>query len=191
MTRAPGERLTRENLTDRERQLAELCVHEAGHAVVGVVLGGRLRLASVTGGLAPGSAGFRGRTAFADLPSGHDAAVAYAGPWAAARWRADRRPTQRDVFAVLRGSGCADDAVLLASGAAAVTAARVVPLVERCWPQVCTLAAKIAADTTVRHADVCEVLALSADPPTAALQLAHIRAGAAPGSFTVTRPIAV
>ena len=57
-----------------------------------------------------------------------------------------------------------------------------------CWPAICKLAAKICANTTVRHADVVEALQLSSDGPTAQLQLSHIRSGAVQGSFTVTRP---
>ena len=72
---------TRYNLTDRERQLCEVSVHEAAHSIVGTVLGGRLKLATVTGGLAPGSAEITGNASFDHLPIGQDAAVAYSGPF--------------------------------------------------------------------------------------------------------------
>lgn len=180
---------TLDTLTDRERRLCEVSIHEAAHSIVGVVLGGRLKLATVVGDLEAGAPDITGKTVFDDLPTGQDAAVAYAGPWAAARWTHDRRPTQRDVFAVLRAGGCEDDKVLLASGATAVTAGRVTPLIERCWKPIMRLAGKIAADTTARHSDVLSALGLSSHPQTAALELAHIRAGAVPGSFRVTRPV--
>lgn len=179
------------DLTDRERQLVEVSVHEAAHAVVGTVLGGRVKLATVVGGLAPGSAPIIGNTVFADLPVGQDAAVAYAGPYAAAYWRAGhRRPSQAEVFAQLRGSGCEDDAILLASAATATAATKVTPLVVACWKPILRLAGKIAADAVVRHRDVTESLGLSSDGPTCALQLSHIRSGAAPGSFRVSRATA-
>ena len=63
----------------------------------------------------------------------------------------------------------------------------VVPLPQRCWPAICKLAGKLCAESHVRHADVTAALGLSVDPDTAAIELAHIRAGCAPGSFTVSR----
>lgn len=179
---------TRESLTDRERLLAELCVHEAAHAVAGVVLGGVLRAASVTGGLHAGE--LRGRTTFESLPSGAEAQTAYAGPWAAVRWLHGRRPTQAELYAAIAQGHDSDGAVLSAAGGTAA-GAPVVPLIERLWPQVRHLAGNIAGQTTVRHSDVLGALGLSADPATSSLALAHIRAGAAPGSFRVRRPVAV
>jgi hypothetical protein len=41
----------------------------------------------------------------------------------------------------------------------------------------------------VRHADITSALGLSADPDTAAIELALIRSGSAPGSFTVTKAL--
>ena len=59
-----------------------------------------------------------------------------------------------------------------------VAGARVAPLIERCWPAICKLAGKIYSDIVARHAAVAAALGLSADPATAAHQLALLRGGA-------------
>jgi hypothetical protein len=140
----------------------------------------------VTGGIAAGTI-IRGSTTFTDLPIGRDAECAFAGPWATARWRAGRRPRQAQVYAVLSGSGRADERLLLDHGGTA-TGAAVIPLLERCWPAIRALAARIAEHSSVRHDDVCAALGLSTDPATMAVGLAHLRSGRTPGSFTVSRP---
>jgi hypothetical protein len=60
---------------------------------------------------------------------------------------------------------------------------------ERCWPAIGRLAATICSDTVARHADVTAALGLSTDPATAAHELALIRGGCTPGSFTVTKAL--
>lgn len=177
---------TRENLTDRERQLVEVSVHEASHAVCGVVLGGRLRACTVTGGLAAGT--ISGRTTFDVFPAGHEPQVAYAGPFAQLRWRHDRSPTQRELYALLDGGSCGDAAVLTAAGGIYLGAA-VTGLVEKCWKPVIEVTRLLARHAVVRHADVARALGLSADGPTAALQLSLIRSGSRPGGFRVTAPV--
>lgn len=186
-TRAVTRRIrSRDDLSERERKLAELCIHEAAHAVAGVVYGGRLRAASVTGGFTAGP--LRGRTTFDSMPPGRECEVAYAGVWGTARWRADRTPLLSEVYRVLDGAGRQDRAVLSAAGGPA-RGASVAALIERCWPSVRTLAGKICSAKVVRHTDVCTALGIPAKDN--GHELALIRAGAAPGSFTVTRPAAV
>ena len=68
-----------------------------------------------------------------------------------------------------------------------VAGCRVAPLIERCWPAICKLAGKIYSDIVARHAAVAAALGLSADPATAAHQLALLRGEAALG-VKVTRP---
>ena len=160
---------TRADLTDRERLLAETCVHEAGHAIAGVLLGRRLRAATVTGGLKAGQ--IRGLTTLDPLPPGREPEVAFTGPWAQVRWRHDRTPTQREVYAVLALNRDGDDAVLLASGGTSAGAA-IVPTLQRDWPAICTLAGAICSNIVARHTIVCAALGLSTDPATAAHQLA-------------------
>lgn len=176
-------RTSRSEFSPRELELAETCVHEAGHAIASTLYGGHVRSASVAGGLKAGA--IRGLTTIDPMPEGRDAEIAYAGVWAQARWRHDRRPTQAEVHLVLDGSGRGDRAVLCAAGGMSRGAA-VTPLLERCWDAVCTVAAKIATDNAVRHSDVCAALRIPVNDN--GHELALIRGGCAPGSFTVTRP---
>jgi hypothetical protein len=177
--------LTIADLTPRERELIELCMHESAHALAGVVLGGVLRAATVSGGLRHGD--ISGLTTFEPVPGFNEPQVAFAGVWAQARWRYDRRPTQRDIFAVLDGTGRGDDRVLsLAGGTAA--GAGIVPLLERCFPAIRRVAAQLYRESAVKHGDVLAALGLTED--TAPMGLAAIRSGCRPGSFTITRPAA-
>ena len=57
--------------------------------------------ATVTG--YDGSGAIRGRTTLDAAPPGREPEIAYAGPWCAARWRVDARPTQADILAVRAG----------------------------------------------------------------------------------------
>ena len=109
-----------------------------------------------------------------DLPPGAEPLVAFAGPWSAARWRCDRRPTLSDP---LDADPDGDAAVLTAAGG------------SRAGAPVGTVAGRIAAKGVARHADVCEALGIPAKDNGHELSL--IRSGAAPGSFRVTKPVAV
>ncbi|MCV7090076.1 hypothetical protein [Mycobacterium interjectum] len=173
----------RSEFSTRELRFAELCIHESAHGLAGVVLGGRLRAASVTGLKTGGP--FRALTTLDPMPLGHDPEVALAGPWSQLRWRHDRRPTQAELYRILEVNRHGDHAVLLAAGGTAAGSG-VIPLLERCWGPICQLASKIATTTVVRHADVCAALGIPAKDN--GHDLALIRGGAAPGSFTVTRP---
>lgn len=114
MTRPKGGRLTLADITPREREHLELCVHEAGHAVAAVALGGVIRSAAVTNGRVMG---VRGLTKVDTVPHGRDPEIAYAGPWSQARWSAGRRPTQRELYALFDGGGRGDcDTLSLAGG---------------------------------------------------------------------------
>ncbi len=163
--------------------------HEAAHAVAGVLNGGTLTGSTITEGrvkrgmVSPPS----GITTFASLPSGRHVFVAYAGAWAQARGRLGRRPGSHDVAAVLESTGCRDREVLTAAGGPDAGEA-VVPLLERVWPSVAEVAAKLHRHGKVTEADVLAALSLSADPATRTLELSMIRSGAEPGSFSVSRP---
>jgi len=130
----PRRPLTLADLTTREREHLEVCIHEAGHAVAAVALGGALRSAVVAHSRVTG---LQGLTTVADMPHGRDPEIAYAGPWSQARWRAGRSPSQRQVFAVLGGSGYRDERALIAAGGTYLGTS-VVPLAEqsstRCRP---------------------------------------------------------
>jgi hypothetical protein len=184
--KAAKKAFTLADLTARERERIEVAFHEAGHAVMAVALGLRVRTAVVGQGARSRA---RGHTAFEELPEGHDAAVTFAGPWAQARWRAGRRPGTADLWRVLDGDGDGDGdyEVLCASGGLAAAPA-VEPLLERCWPAVVKVAQQLFATGEVFHADVCA--ALEIPPDDNGHHLALIRSGSVPGSFTVT-PAAV
>ncbi|MCH9728733.1 MAG: hypothetical protein K0U84_03450 [Actinomycetia bacterium] len=175
--------LTLADLTEREHTALRLCVHEAAHSVVGVVMGGRLSTAVVGGGRVTG---VQGATLFADMSTGRHPVVALAGPYGEARWAADcRRPTVWEVDAVLAGGGRKDHAAIIAAGSSVPeVSGELAGLVERCWPSVVTVAQQLYRTGEVFHADVCAALGIPATGNS--LHLSLIRSGAAPGSFTVT-----
>lgn len=172
-----------------EHTRIDLALHEAGHAVAGILNGGVLTSSTVIEGrwklglLAPPD----GSTSFASLPPHRHAQVALAGPWAQARGRLGRRPGSHEVAAVLGGTGCRDREVLTAAGGPDAGES-VIPLLERCWPSVAELAVKLHRTGRITEADVLGALSLSADPATRTLELSMIRSGAEPGSFSVSRP---
>jgi hypothetical protein len=177
--------LTVADLTDGERRRVELAFHEAGHSVSAVVLGGVIYSAVVAAG---GWIGLQGLTTMDVMPLGERTAeIAFAGPWAEARWRAGRRPTQRDMYAVLDTTGCRDHREHLIGETG--VAMRVEPLLERCWPAVVKVAQKLLRDNEVRHDDVCRALGLSDSGGPGSHELALIQSGQAPGTFTVTRAV--
>lgn len=171
--------LTLATITRRERAHLETCVHEAAHAVAGVALGGQLRSAAVTNSRLWGVDGL---ASFADTPHGRDPEIAYAGPWAQAKFRAggrDNRPTQRQVFAILNAGGYKDDRMLIASGGTHLGHA-VTPLVERTWPAVIRVARRLYDTGEATHADVCEALGITDGGGPTSSQLAGLRAGMRP-----------
>ncbi|MDP7720766.1 M50 family metallopeptidase [Mycobacterium sp. TY814] len=164
--------LTLADITAGEREHLETCIHEAGHAVAGVVLGAELRNAVVVSSKVTGTT--EGLTTFADRPHGTDPLVAYAGPWAQARWRAGRRPTQREFYAVLDTTGHKDSRVLTASGGI-YTGADVVPLLTWCWPAVARTATHLHRTGEVDQRAVLAALGVTDGGGMTSVQLAGIR----------------
>jgi hypothetical protein len=181
--------LTLADLTIRERELIGLCFHEAGHAVAGTALGGRVFTAAATQSRVNGP---EGTTRFDDLSVGRHPVVALAGPFAQAKWEAwragaGRGPGRRELDAILAGGGRKDRAALLAAGTDVIdTLPETSKLIDTCWDSVVKVARRLWRDGEARREHVTAALGLSADPATAALQLAHIRAGSPPHSFTIT-----
>ncbi|MCV7377939.1 hypothetical protein BST11_21005 [Mycobacterium alsense] len=175
--------LTLADLTDAERERAALAFHEAGHAIAATLLGGRVNVAVVSEGRA---FGLLGKTVHDQVPGGGWPSILYAGPWAEARFRAGRRPTQREMFTALDRNSCDDRELSRAGGS--VTGAGVVPLLERCWPSVAKLAGRLWQHSDVRHEHVCAALQIPASDN--GFHLSLIRAGTAPGSLKVTRSTA-
>lgn len=178
-------RLTLADLTDDERRRLRAAVHEAGHAVAATVLGGRIHTAVVGDGTAQG---VLGRTDHDEVPAGYWPMITYAGPWAEARWLARGRPTLHHVSDVLATTGHLDDRALSASGGH-TEGAQVVPVLERCWPSVVTVAQKLILDGEVRHEDVCAALGLTDGGGSGSFELALIRSGNAPGTLRVSRGV--
>jgi hypothetical protein len=171
-----------------EHSRIDLAWHEAAHCVAGVLHGGTLTRAAITEGKRKGGKFGKpsGVTTFAALPSTRHALVAYAGPWGQARGRLGRRPGPVDLRRVLDSTGCKDRDVLIASGGDADP--KVELMLENCWPAVHAIAAKLLRTASVTEADVLAALKLSADPATRVLETSMIRSGAAPGTFSVSRP---
>ena len=94
--------LTRVHFTPRERELADTCFHEAGHAVAAMVLGGTLRSSVVSGGLRHGTID---GLITVEMPPRPRAGVGLCQGLAQACWRHGRRPSQREVYAVLDTTG--------------------------------------------------------------------------------------
>lgn len=182
-------RLTIADLTPAEFDHAALCFHEAGHAVVGTVLGGEVSTAAVFAVDKYAKQPRQGVTKFADLSTGREPAVALAGPWAEARWNigGQRRPTLREVERVLGARGREDRRAITAGGATVSDHfAELSVLMDRCWSPVVTLAQKLHSDREIHHEDVCSALGIPINDNGHHLSL--IRGGAPPGSFAVTPP---
>jgi len=191
-TKARRRPLTLAELTEDNRIRLRTAVHEAGHAVAATVLGGRISAAVLADGA---TFGIHGQTVHRSVPEGAWPAILYAGPWAEAGFIAGRRPTQREMYAILADTGHHDSEALCAAACndemASASARAVVRLIERCWPSVITLAQTIHRDGEARHEDVCRALHLTDDGGPGSVELAMIRAARAPGSFTVTPAAAV
>jgi hypothetical protein len=161
-----------------------IAVHESSHAVAGALLGGRVRSAVLTDSRVWGVDGL---TTFDEVPLGSSPAIAYAGPWGEARWLDGRRPSQRTLSALMRGSGHGDHKAICAAAAAtdvygygntsAESRRTVPPLLERAWPAVINLATTIHRDGEATHDDVLAALGITDGGGTGSSQLASLKAG--------------
>lgn len=165
--------LTLSDLSERERARLNLCIHEAGHAVAGVLLGGELHNAVVTHRRVHDDSGL---TTFADRPPGRDPEIAYSGPWSEARFAAGGRPTRQQVMAVLHNTGHRDDRVLLASGGLHA-GHTITPLLEMAWPAVIRTAQQLWRTGEATHDDVLKALGVDDGGGPGSTQLANLRAG--------------
>ena len=168
----PKPRPTLANITDAQREHLELCAHEAGHAVAGVVLGARLREAVVVQSKMLGTQAF---TNFEpDMPSGSDVQAAYAGPWAQARFRAGRRPTAREMSTLWASCGRGDRTMLSLAGGTHLGAS-VTPLLERTWPAVQRVAMLLHEHREIHHKDVLAALGITDGGGRTSAQLNSLR----------------
>lgn len=183
MTKARRRPLTLADLTEEKRRELCVAVHEAGHAVAATLLGGRITAAVMTAGR---TFGIGGKTVHRTVPEGTWPSILYAGPWAEARFIAGRRPSQRQLFAVMDGSGHLDHKALCAAAAAdahgytdasAEVRWTVPTLIERAWPGVIAVAQIIHGTGEARHDDVCAALGVDDGGGLGSTQLANLRAG--------------
>ncbi|OKH63156.1 hypothetical protein EB73_26465 [Mycobacterium sp. SWH-M3] len=158
----------------RKREHLAVCVHEAAHAVAGVVLGAELRNAVVASGAVTG---VRGLTGFYtdSVPPGRQPEIDYAGPYGQAKFQAGgNRPTSAQMRAVLDGHGQRDCAGLnLAGGAHLGHGAQ--PLIDRCWPAVLRVAQQLDRAGEVFEADVLAALGITDGGGRTSAQLALLR----------------
>lgn len=160
---------------DRER--LAVCIHEAGHAVTGVVLGAELSTVVVPPKGMPLAGGLKGQARFFDCPEHVQPLVSYAGPWAQAKFAAGhQRPTMREFNAVLDTAGCHDARALTAAGGIH-EGAGAQSILDRCWPAVQTLARKLYRDWEASHLDVCAALGITDGGGYYSSQLASLRSG--------------
>lgn len=178
-TRRP---FTLADLNDREKRHARACFHEASHAAACVLLHGEVRIATVTNSRV---FGVEGVTHFTHLPDRIDAAVTFAGIWGEARWMHGRTPTSQQLHAMRQHNG-RDEARLRActaefdvyGGDTLADARRTVPgLLNRAWPAVGHLAAKLYRDGEVSHDDVLTALGITDGGGPCSSQLASLKAG--------------
>lgn len=167
---------TSTELTAADRELLERAVHEAGHAVAGALVGGRISRGYI---LPAGRTqdGVTGEVVMAEMPVGDlRGQIAYAGPWAQARFRAGGRwPTPDQLHEVMSTSGRLDRRHLCASVAG--DGREVAELMDRCWPAVITVAKTLVRDGEIRHNHVVAALGLSEDESRHGFELASLRAG--------------
>jgi hypothetical protein len=166
--------------------MAGVAVHESAHCCVSALYGGKPRAviklhSPVREWLHDNNT--LGLSFHPGLPAERMPAVNYAGPWAEARWRAGKRPTQAQMYAAFDGHGCRDAAALSASADPWPT--HVQPVLERCWASVLKLADKLVEAGEVNYDAVCKALGI----PVAdnGYERALILSGSVPGSFSVTR----
>ena len=122
----------------------------------------------MSGGLRHGE--MAGLTTLDVLPPGRQPEVAFAGVWAQACWRHGRRPSQREMYGVFDGTGRKDRTMLCAAGGGTATGVGITPMLERCWPAICAVAARLFSHSQVSHDEVTKALGLSVDPDTAAIR---------------------
>lgn len=177
MTRSSRGPLPLADLTARECEHLELCVHEGVQSVAGVALSAQLRSAVVTKSKVMG---LEGLTTFepTDFPSSREAKIAYSGVYGQAKFRAGghRRPTQREVFSILSRGGYKDERTLIAAGGTHL-GQFVTPLVDRCWPAIIRTAQTLYKTGEVTQADVLAALGITDGGGRTSSQLANIRAG--------------
>lgn len=166
---------------------ARIACHEAGHAVVAVLVGGQVAAAEVFPAGVTDRDGNNGYCQYVPpnlAVQQHEHLIAAAGAAAEAVWVHGPRATHQHAEERLTGSHDAKflrHCALTAGTARAVSpVAEVLPLLVRCWPAVESLASQLDEHGSITHADVTATLGLSPDHNRHAFELANIRSGLQP-----------
>ncbi|WP_349268970.1 hypothetical protein MPNTM1_04190 [Mycolicibacterium parafortuitum] len=167
-------------LTSAERDRLGLAVHEAAHALVGVLHGATVERASLT------DDGQDGECTFTEDSFAHDhtryrrALVAAAGPAAAAMFHHTDRVALRQIDAHL-GAGDREELRLASLHSFSTSDEQLwtaLPIVRRCWRPIGILAAKMFARHEINHDDVLAALGVTDSGGPSSVDLARIRNGA-------------
>ncbi|TYQ11599.1 UNVERIFIED_ORG: hypothetical protein L601_001500000130 [Gordonia westfalica J30] len=172
--------LTYATITPDERARLHLAIHEAAHAVAGILLGATDVRAAI------GDSRSGGATRCYGLLPDHEPLVAFAGPWAEARWQAGQRPKLREVWRHLDGCGRRDRDQIVSTFGTSVppTSDRIERLLDMTWPAVVSVAQVLHRTSEARYDDICAALDI---PETDnAHHLAAIGSGTWP--VRITRP---
>jgi len=154
-----------------------LAVHEAAHAVVGVIFGAQVQRVSLTVDGSSGRTDFDPDSFAAGSPAVYRSYIAAAGAVAEAMLSHGPRPTLQQIEARLCGSDREELHLEAMTNLRPVPipAADLTALLSRCWTAVADLAADIYLGSGVSHVDVCRALGLSDEGGPGSVGLAMIR----------------
>ena len=169
---------TPRTLTDADRRHIALAVHEAAHAVVGVLHGAQLDSATVADNHSDGACRFTA-AGFGTTPTHYRAHIAAAGAVAAAIFHHGRQARLHHIERFLSPGDREELRLAAITDRAPFTEPllAVKPTILRCWDAITDLSATLIADGQIRHRDVCTALGLTDDGGPGSAQLAGIRAG--------------
>lgn len=180
--------MNRNDLSPDQRTLVGLAVHEAAHAVVGAIYGATIDAVTLTADTSTGSCDFTAES-FGASAAAFRPRIAAAGAVAAAMFHHGPRPTPHQMDAHLHGPDREElRAAAFASMqpmSAPLTAVR--PIVRQCWSAIVELATGLCFGDQIGHTEVCSALGLRDRGRSGSAELAMIRDGRLPGSFTVAR----
>lgn len=167
-------------LTEADRNRLGLCLHEASHAVAGVLAGATIERAALTDDGTDGECTFTADSFAHDSRRYHRALVAAAGPVASAVFTHGDGPSPRQLDAAL-GDGDREElrlATFHSERNHQEMLAAAVPVVRRCWPSITALAVQIWAGNDVTHDDVLAALGITDGGGPRSPQLSLIASGA-------------
>lgn len=158
--------------------IAAGCIHEASHAVVAVLAGGRITEVA----LSLDDPDHLGHCTYTGVPESAEGQVTLAGPIGEARHTYGASPSIREIRSVLDGQcdadGTGDLDKLTASGAPLPL--EVARLVETSWPAIQTIARHLNEHGKADHAVVCAALGIPEVDGHLSAAASMIRAGVLP-----------